>query len=75
MLWPILGMKRGSKQDIIHVGGGPSQGEVAQSRPMRNCDTAVAGPVCSLGMGSGNRARARMWWGGGVPTGIILDLQ
>lgn len=30
---------------------------------MRNCDTAVAGPVCSLGMGSGSRARARMWWG------------
>ena len=42
---------------------------------MRNCDTAVAGPVCSLGMDSGNTARARMWWGGGVPTGIILDLQ
>lgn len=59
----------------MHVGGGPRQAWVAQSRPMRNCDTAVAGPVCSLGMGSGSRARARMWWGGGVRTGKILGLQ
>lgn len=54
-LWPVFGIKRGSKQDVIHVCSGPRQAyrwhRAGQGATVG--DVTVVWPVCSLWVGSG----------------------